>query len=221
MEGASVVVTGAAGALGLAVTRVLANSGWRVVGIDLGNEPAASEAALFLPGRDLTSTEQTATTFAEVRRFAPSLSALVNVAGGFAWARIDSESLSVWDRLYDMNVRTALNACVAGVALMSRGAAIVNVGAMASLKAEGGMGPYSASKAAVARLTESLAAELRPRRVRVNALLPSIIDTPANRAAMPSARFEDWVQPEAIAEVIAFLISERARAINGALVPVT
>jgi NAD(P)-dependent dehydrogenase (short-subunit alcohol dehydrogenase family) len=106
--------------------------------------------------------------------------------------------------------------------LLARGAGrIVNIGANAATRAAAGMGPYAASKAAVARFTESLAEEMKDRGITVNAVLPSIIDTPQNRADMPDADFSRWVAPEAIAEVILFLVSDAAAAVTGALIPVT
>jgi NAD(P)-dependent dehydrogenase (short-subunit alcohol dehydrogenase family) len=101
------------------------------------------------------------------------------------------------------------------------GGAIVNVGAAAAQKAGLGMGAYAASKAGVARLTESLAEELKDKSVRVNAVLPSIIDTPVNRKEMPDAAFDRWVTPASLAEVIRFLLSAASRDITGALIPVT
>jgi NAD(P)-dependent dehydrogenase (short-subunit alcohol dehydrogenase family) len=98
--------------------------------------------------------------------------------------------------------------------------AIVNVGALAALSGKPAMAAYTASKAALIRLTEAMAAELRDRGINVNCVLPSIIDTPANRAAMPKADFAKWVAPAALADVIAFLASDGARAVHGAAVPV-
>ena len=120
-----------------------------------------------------------------------------------------------------MNLKTATNLCRASLpALLAAGnGSIVNVGAGAALKAAGGMGPYAASKAGVHRLTEALAEELKGK-VRVNAVLPSIIDTPQNRADMPSADFDSWVKPADLAAVINFLASDEARAVTGALLPV-
>jgi len=120
-----------------------------------------------------------------------------------------------------MNVRTALIATRSVLPLLkaSKGA-VVNVGANAAAKAGAGMGAYAASKAGVARLTEALAEELKDEGVRVNAVLPSIIDTPANRADMPDADFSRWVSPENLAQVIAFLLSPDATAVTGALLPV-
>jgi NAD(P)-dependent dehydrogenase (short-subunit alcohol dehydrogenase family) len=97
----------------------------------------------------------------------------------------------------------------------------VNIGAAGAIKAAAGMGAYAASKAGVAKLTESLADELKDRGVTVNAVLPSIIDTPVNRADMPTADFDRWVRPEQIADLIVFLLSDRSSAITGALIPIT
>jgi NAD(P)-dependent dehydrogenase (short-subunit alcohol dehydrogenase family) len=122
-----------------------------------------------------------------------------------------------------MNVETASNASRAAIPHLKRSGSgrIVNVGANAALKAGLGMAPYAASKAGVHALTQSLAEELKGDGVTVNAVLPSILDTPANRADMPKADFASWVAPEDLAAVILFLASEAARAVTGALIPVT
>jgi len=105
--------------------------------------------------------------------------------------------------------------------LQSGGGRIVNVGAMAAMKAAAGMGAYAASKAGVAQLTEALADELKDQRITVNAVLPSTLDTPKNRLDMPQADFTRWVTPAQAAEVIAFLVSDKASAVTGALIPLT
>src|SRR5207245_7870540 len=118
-------------------------------------------------------------------RCSAQLHALVNIAGGFAWEEVESGTVDTWERLFKLNVITALNASKAALPLLLvNGGAIVNVSAAASTKADAGLGAYAASKSGVSRLTESLAAELKDRGVRVNAVLPSIIDTPMNRANM-------------------------------------
>ncbi|MFP5435849.1 MAG: SDR family oxidoreductase, partial [Alphaproteobacteria bacterium] len=150
------------------------------------------------------------------------LDGLVNIAGGFAWETVADGSVATWDRLYAMNVRTALIASRALLPLLTAsGGAIVNIGAAAATKAAAGMGAYAASKSGVARLTEALAEEVKAQGVRVNAILPSILDTPANRADMPDADFGNWVTPTQLAGVAAFLLSPAADAITGALIPVT
>tara|TARA_R110000868_G_scaffold18959_1_gene82284 strand:+ start:2513 stop:3184 length:672 start_codon:yes stop_codon:yes gene_type:complete len=216
-----VAVTGAAGALGRKTVEILGAAGWTVVGIDLG-EVAADGVALALGGVDLTDEAAMAGAAARISDELGQLDGLVNIAGGFAWETVADGSVATWDRLYAMNVRTALIASRALLPLLtaSRGA-IVNIGAAAATKAAAGMGAYAASKSGVARLTEALAEEVKAQGVRVNAILPSILDTPANRADMPDADFGNWVTPTQLAGVAAFLLSPAADAITGALIPVT
>ena len=150
------------------------------------------------------------------------LDALINIAGGFQWETMAEGSLDTWDHLYRVNVRTAVASSQAALPyLLSSSGRIVNIGANAAMKAATGMGAYAASKAGVARLTEALAEEFKDRGITVNALLPSILDTPANRRDMPDADFSRWVTPHQLAGVIRFLLSEPAAAITGALIPVT
>jgi NAD(P)-dependent dehydrogenase (short-subunit alcohol dehydrogenase family) len=222
-----VVVTGAFGALGGAVARAFAARGARLVLVDLAPAPAGAPAgvgvdALLLGGVDLADLEQTRGAMAAAVERCGGIDVLVNVAGGFHWERLEDGEVATWDRLYAMNLRTAVVCCKAALpALLARGGSIVNVGAGAAARAAAGMGPYAASKAGVQRLTESLAEEVKDRGVRVNAVLPGVIDTPRNRTDMPDADFARWMRPEAIAEVIAFLASDAAGAVTGAAVPVT
>jgi 3-oxoacyl-[acyl-carrier protein] reductase len=148
--------------------------------------------------------------------------ALINIAGGFAFETVAEGESTTWQRMYALNLLTALNASRAAIPhLVASGAGrIVNVGAMGALQAGSGMGAYAASKAGVHRLTEALAAEWKGS-ITVNAVLPSTIDTPANRASMPRADFGKWVTPQELAEVILFLASDAASAVTGALLPVS
>lgn len=215
-----IVVTGAAGVLGKVVCATLKDGGYNVIGMDVSEVPADLAAAI--SGVDLTDETAVTAAFARIGEITPSLAGLVNVAGGFRWETVGDGSVDTWDLLYRINLRTALLTTRSAMALLKAGSgAIVNVGAAASIKAGLGMGAYAASKGAVARLTESLAEELKDSGIRVNAVLPSIIDTPLNRADMPDAEFDRWVTPEALAKVIAFLLSEAAAPITGALLPVT
>lgn len=222
MKGKTIVVTGAAGALGSAVSASLAAAGARVIGLDLSELRSGGAFALTVGRVDLTSPDAVQRAFGTIGARFATLDGLANIAGGFAWETVADGSVATWDRLYAMNLKSALLASQAALPLLRRpGGAIVNVSAAASQRAESGTGAYAASKAGVSRLTESLAAELKDSGVRVNAVLPSIIDTPANRASMPDADFARWVTPDALAEVIGFLLSDKARAITGALLPVT
>jgi len=128
-----------------------------------------------------------------------------------------------WRAMFRMNVETTANACRAAIPALraSSSGRIVSIGANGAMKAAAGMGAYAASKAGVHRLTEALAEELKADDVCVNAVLPSIIDTPVNRADMPDADPSKWVAPDDLAAVILFLASEPARAVTGALLPVT
>jgi len=216
-----VAVTGAAGALGRKTVEILAAAGWTVVGIDLGTVDTDG-VALALGGVDLTDEAAVGAAAKQIEGQFGRLEGLVNIAGGFAWETVAGGSVATWDRLYAMNVRTALIASRALLPLLRAGqGAIVNIGAAASVKAGVGMGAYAASKSGVARLTEALAEELKEESVRVNAILPSILDTPANRADMPDADFSKWVSPAQLAGVVAFLLSSDAAAVTGALIPVT
>jgi NAD(P)-dependent dehydrogenase (short-subunit alcohol dehydrogenase family) len=221
-----VVVTGAAGNLGTAVARVLEAAGAAMVLVDskAGRLRAGpSPKRLLVEGIDLAREADAARAVeAAVRRFG-RLDGLVNAAGGFAGGRaVHEEDPDAWRAMMDINLRTALFASRAAVPAMlaAGGGSIVNVAARAAFAAPAGLAPYAASKAAVLKLTEAMAAELKGRGIRVNALVPATIDTPQNRQAMPKADHAKWTPPEAIAEVAAFLLGDAARAVTGAAIPV-
>ncbi|QSR18281.1 SDR family NAD(P)-dependent oxidoreductase [Novosphingobium sp. KA1] len=220
----SVIVTGGFGVLGHAVASAFAAKGDRVTRIDFA--PSAREAlegALDIGGVDLTDEAATRAALDQVVAAHGGIDVLVNVAGGFTWETLEGGSLASWARMQAMNLTTAATITQLALPMLKASAAgrVVNIGAGAAIKAGMGMGAYAASKSGVHRLTEALAEELAGTGVTVNAVLPSIIDTPTNRADMPDADFSAWVQPQAIAEVIEFLASDAARAVTGALVPVT
>lgn len=226
LDGLRVVVTGGLGALGRGVGSLLTGRGARVALLD--RAPAAS-APTDLPSGvavigdvDLADEASTRTGMTQATQALGGIDALVNIAGGFAWETVEAGSVATWDRLYAMNLRTALLASQSALPdlLRSPRASIVNVGANAATRAASGMGAYTASKAGVARLTEAMAEEFKDRGLRVNAVLPSILDTPANRADMPTADFSKWVTTAQLAAVIAFLLSENAAAVTGACLPV-
>jgi NAD(P)-dependent dehydrogenase (short-subunit alcohol dehydrogenase family) len=229
VKGRVVAVTGAFGSLGRVVAAVAADRGAFVAAIDFTAAPPDELAerlgphAMLLGGVDLSSAEGARAAIADVVTKFGRLDALVNIAGGFVWENVVGRDSASWDRLFAINLKTAVHASKAAIPhlLQSGVGRIVNVGANSAVKAAAGMGPYAASKAGVHRLTESLAEELKNRGVTVNAVLPSIIDTPANRAEMPGAAFDRWVAPADLAAVILFLISDEAKAVTGALVPVT
>jgi len=227
LQGKIVVVTGGFGQLGLALVRAALDAGAQVAALDRAKSPADTTAlagVLTLGELDLAEADAAVRAMDQVAARFGGLDALVNVAGTFRWETLEQGSLDTWDLLHRVNLRSAVSASKAALPhLIKRGAGrIVNIGAgAAAAKAGAGMGAYTASKAGVAKLTESLADELKDRGITVNAVLPSIIDTPANRADMPEADFSRWVAPQAIADVIVFLLSDQARAVTGALIPVS
>jgi NAD(P)-dependent dehydrogenase (short-subunit alcohol dehydrogenase family) len=226
LQGKRVAVTGAFGSLGAATVQALIAAGARVAAIDRADAPPSRDSlreAIAFGGVDLADDDATAKTLKDVAEKLGGLDALVNIAGTFRWEKVEDGKAETWDFLYRVNLRTAMSACKAAIPFLAKSGAgrIVNIGALGASKAGAGMGAYAASKAGVAKLTEALAEELKDHDVTVNALLPSIIDTAPNRADMPKADFSKWVKPSELAAVIAFLISDDARAITGALIPVS
>ncbi|MBR0813224.1 SDR family oxidoreductase [Bradyrhizobium diazoefficiens] len=222
MQDKVLIVTGARGALGKVVAEVAQSRGARVAGIDHApSQVPATPESIEIGGVDLSDAIQaTAAVDAAAKHFG-RLDALINIAGGFAFETVGDGDIKSWQRMYTLNVLTALNASRAALPHLaaSKAGRIVNIGAMGALQAGSGMGPYAASKAGVHRLTEALANEWKGK-VTVNAVLPSIIDTKANRTDMPKADFSKWVTPQELAEVILFLASDAASGITGALIPV-
>ena len=223
MDGKVVVVTGASGALGKVVAELALARGARVAGVDYeASQIAATANRIELGGVDLSDAAQAKKAIDAVASHFGRLDALVNIAGGFAFEAVAEGDPKTWQHMYALNVLTALNASRSAIPhlAVAGSARIVNVGAIGALQAGAGMGAYAASKAGVHRLTEALAAEWKGT-ITVNAVLPSTIDTPANRASMPKADFAKWVTPEELANVILFLVSDAASAITGALLPVS
>jgi NAD(P)-dependent dehydrogenase (short-subunit alcohol dehydrogenase family) len=226
-----VIITGAVGNLGSATARLFRQAGAKTVLVDRSPDRvreafknlAGSPDHLLAGGVDLSDAaslgkllEQTLAKFGRV-------DVLVNTVGAFRGGKpVHEADPADWDFLFSANVRTTLLCCrsVIPQMLKQKSGRIINVSSREGLEAHAGFAAYSASKSAVLRLTESLAAELKASDINVNCIMPSVIDTPQNRAAMPNADFSKWVAPEAIADVIAFLASDAARAVTGAAVPV-
>jgi NAD(P)-dependent dehydrogenase (short-subunit alcohol dehydrogenase family) len=217
------VITGAAGVLGSAVASAAAERGLRLALIDHASDCPGPDGAFVQTGVDLTDAVQAGAALDAVADRLGGIDALLNVAGGFRWEKLEGGDWQTWPAMHRLNVLTAANASRAAIPHLKRSPAgrIVNVGSAAALKAGIGMGAYAASKAGVHSLTQALAEELKADGVTVNAVLPSIIDTPANRADMPKADFSAWVRPQDLAAVMLFLASEDAQAVTGALLPVT
>ena len=214
-NGVNVTVTGAAGALGLAVAEAFQRNGAEVTGIDVVD----GSGDFRLLKADLTDQSDTERVISEIHR----IDVLANIAGGFDMGdTVADTSDKTWDFLYNLNARTVLNTCRAVIPQMveRKTGKIINIGARNGLRGIGNMAAYSASKSVVIRLTESMADELKDKGINVNCILPSIIDTPRNRKDMPSADFDSWVTPEAMAKVVLFLASSDADPIHGAALPV-
>jgi NAD(P)-dependent dehydrogenase (short-subunit alcohol dehydrogenase family) len=222
VNGRVIIITGALGALGRVVAETAAIRGARVAGIDhAASQAAATTDRIALGGVDLSDGAQAKKAIDAAALHFGRLDALVNIAGGFTYETVAEGDIKSWQRMHALNLLTALNASQAALPHLAKSPAgrIVNIGAMGALQAGAGMGPYAASKAGVHRLTEALAAEHKGK-ITVNAVLPSTIDTAANRASMPKSDFSKWVTPQELAEVILFLVSDAASAVTGALIPV-
>jgi NAD(P)-dependent dehydrogenase (short-subunit alcohol dehydrogenase family) len=232
LDGQVAIITGGAGGLGAAVVTALLGAGARVIvpveragELETLRERAriAPSAPLGGPQLELTDEAAVRAAYAAVAREHGGLDILVNLAGGFAGGQPAHETpWSLWQQQLDINLKTAVVSCAAAVPhLLARGrGAIVNVGTRTATQPAASLAAYAASKRAVLQLTEALAAELRDGNVTANAILPSVIDTPANRRGNPGADHGRWVKPEEIARVILFLVGPDARVISGAAIPV-
>ena len=222
--GKTCLITGAAGNLGRAVAGAFATEGASLILMDHAEEHLRSAYGAEGEGRrfaiaDLRDPQSVARAIPTGTR----IDILCNIAGGFRMGQpVHETSDDTWDLMLGLNARSVINcarAVVPGMLAAGRGK-IINIGAIAGLSGKANMAAYVASKSAVIRLTESMAAELRDKGINVNCVLPSTIDTPQNRKDMPKADPKRWVAPEALADVIVFLASDAARAIHGASIPV-
>jgi len=218
----TVMLTGAAGNLGRAVAAAFGDAKLVLLDLKRGNLQE-SDRQMFIAADLLDAKSVQAAVDQAVQRF-KRIDVLCNIAGGFRMGSPVHETADKdWDFMLNVNARTVLNMSRAVVPVMLKGGGgkIVNIGAFAAQKGAAQMGAYIASKSAVIRLTEAMAAELREQNINVNCVLPTIIDTPENRTAMPKADPRRWVAPQDLAQVIVFLASDAARAIHGAALPVT
>jgi NAD(P)-dependent dehydrogenase (short-subunit alcohol dehydrogenase family) len=224
-----VLITGASGNLGRAVAAAFAARGARLVLLAAHAESLArafggDDASRMLLACDLRQRDQVEAAVAAAIERHGRIDALCNLAGGFRMGEAVHETADeTWLEMTDLNVRSLVNTCraVAPRMLATGGGSIVNVASLSAQHGAPRMGAYSAAKAAVLRLTESMSAELRDGGINVNCVLPATLDTPQNRAAMPDADPGRWVAPADLAEVIVFLASPAARAVHGAALPVT
>lgn len=226
-----VIITGAVGNLGQAVARRVQAQGGKTILVDRSSDRLQktygelnNSTQHWLAGNvDITDPKAVNAMAAEAHRRFGRLDGLVNAVGGFRGGKpVHETDLSEWDFLYDINVRTTLNACRAVIPYMlqAQSGRIINIASRNAFQGSPHYAAYSAAKTAVLRLTESLAGELKARGINVNCIAPGTIDTPQNREAMPKADFSTWVPPEDLANVIAFLLSDEARSVTGAAMPV-
>ena len=218
-----IVVTGAFGALGTVVLQAVVAAGASAAGVaraPASKAPAQLSGIALFADADISDARVAEATLRAVAQKLGGIDAVVNVAGAFRWGKVADSVPDIWEAMYRTNLLTAVNASRAALPLFGANGRVICIGAAGAAKAGTGMGPYAASKAGVAKLVEALAEEVKDRNITVNAILPSIIDTAANRADMPKAEFSRWVQPGQIADLIVFLLSDRASAITGALIPI-
>lgn len=229
LDGRVAVVTGGTGALGREVVAGLTEAGARVVvpwrsseGVEALSDLLGGEMTrVGLLESDLSEPGDVARLFQVVREEEGRLDALCNLAGGFVYASLEDTDAGTWHRMMDMNATTAFLCSRHAVPLLreSGGGRIVNVASVPAVeRGAANMSAYAASKAAVLSLTHSLSAELVDEGITVNAILPSVIDTPQNRAAMPDADTSTWLDPAEIARVVRFLLSQDAAIVTGAAV---
>jgi len=231
LKGRVCLITGAVGNLGMATARTFQQVGANTVLVDRSQERVREafkdiedpENHLLAGGVDLTNPESLARLLDQTLARFQRVDVLVNTVGGYRGGNpVHTTDLADWDFLFNINLRTTLLCCrtVIPQMLKQRSGKIINIASRDGLRGSAGYAAYSASKSAVLRLTESLADELKAFNINVNCIMPGTIDTPQNRAAIPNGDFSKWVPPDSIADVIAFLASDAARAINGAALPV-
>ncbi len=221
------VITGAAGALGSAAAKRFYDAGARLALLDRHKERLEEEwngaADVLCLECDITRSASVKEAVERITGRFGRIDILLNIAGGFAMGTpVHEASEESWNAMLDLNAKSVFLVSGAVIPFMRRqkNGRIVNMAAKTALHGNALLAPYIVSKSAVIRLTESLAEENKREGIRVNCLLPSIIDTPANRKAMPDADFSAWVSPDAITDVLLFLVSDASRAINGASIPV-
>jgi NAD(P)-dependent dehydrogenase (short-subunit alcohol dehydrogenase family) len=219
MKGKVVLITGGAGALGQTVVPAFVSTGASVI---LGDRTPVQVPGITALKADFTDQTQVRNLVDEVIGTSGRLDALINLVGGFATGRLVETDVSLWQRMLTMNLTSAflLSQAVLPSMLQHGQGRIVHVAARAALEPFAGAAAYIVSKAGLIGLIRTLSSELEGSGVTVNAVLPSTIDTPANRRAMPAADPSKWARPDSIAHTLTFLASDAASQINGALIPI-
>jgi NAD(P)-dependent dehydrogenase (short-subunit alcohol dehydrogenase family) len=221
MEGKVVVVAGGSGGLGQRVVPTFRKAGARVITAD--RHPPAALVKDGTAGQvDVTDENDVRRLVEEVLRRESRIDALVNLVGGFTTGRVVETDHTVWNRMLTMNLTAAfiLSKAVLPPMLERRAGRIIHIAARAAAEPFPGAAAYVVSKAGLAALIRALSLEISGSGVTVNGILPTTIDTQANRDSMPDADVSNWVKPDSIAQLIGFLLSDNAAQINGALVPI-
>lgn len=224
------IITGGTGALGKTVVLAFLDEGAKVVCTYIVDEelkyyPSLTEnqkSNLAFIQADVTKEKSVAETVQKTLERFGRIDILVNIVGGFTYAKAVDTTEKVWDSMMNINLKSTFlcSKAVLPHLISQNYGKIINISSRPGLKGSAGVGAYAASKAAVLNLTETIADEVREYEINVNAILPSTIDTPANRKSMPESDFSKWVKPEEIARIIVFLASDDSKPISGAGIPV-
>lgn len=218
------IITGGTGALGRAVVSEFLEEGAKVVCTYIVDEELKGlfstirNQNLLLIKSDVTKEKQVAKLIQKTLERLKRIDILINIVGGFVYSKIQDTDEKTWDRMMNMNLKSTFLCSKAVLPHMIKQnyGKIINISSRPALKGSAGVGAYSASKAGVLNLTETIADEVKDYDINVNAILPSTIDTSANRRGMPKADFSKWVKPEEISRVMVFLVSDDSKPINGA-----
>lgn len=218
-----VLVTGASGALGGTLTQRFLGRGDFVIALGSQHKVPSGAAPNLVFNPDLSDAHQVQMTLETIASKVARLDVLINVAGGFGLDDLNKPFLEVWDEMYTRNLKTAICMCKASIALLKKSSngRIINIAAAAAMgSATLANAAYVTSKLGVIKLTEALAHELGKENITANAILPTTIDTPANRASMPNADYSKWVTMDQLADAIELLASPTAQVVNGASIKV-
>lgn len=221
LKGKVVMITGALGGLGQTVTEAFSRAGARVVVVGRELPEKLAEGQLGISA-DVTDEPDVRRLMKEAVQQTTRIDCLVNLVGGFAMGRLAETEMSTWSKMLSLNLTSAFLLSKEATRFMSNQGSgrIIHMAARAAVDPFPGAGAYIVSKSGLLALIKVLALELVGSGVKVNGVLPSTIDTPANRQSMPDADPNEWVKPEAIAALLVFLASDEADALNGALIPI-
>jgi NAD(P)-dependent dehydrogenase (short-subunit alcohol dehydrogenase family) len=215
-----VLVTGASGQAGGGVVEAFLAAGWQVAGTTRGAAPDDAAPGLTWVSMDLADEESARAGLVQAAERMGGIDAAVCLAGGFRLTPVDEASWADFAGLIDLDYRPTVVTVLAALPHLGEGGSIVTIGAKAAQAPGPRSTAYVAAKAGVIAFSASLAAELRPRGIRVNCVLPGTIDTPANRESMPNAKTATWVTPRQLGELLRYLASPESSPLTGAAIPI-